>query len=88
MIGLPDDFVQLELVHDGKAVPQPSPENQVVLYLADADTVEAAAAPVLAAGHRSVVTANPYWSDRGAIAFEDPDGWVVILAPWTYGQES
>ncbi|GAA3749505.1 VOC family protein [Streptomyces tremellae] len=87
VIGLPDEAVQLELVHDGGAVPEPSPENQVVLYLGDTAAVEGAAAPVRAAGHRTVVTANPYWSDRGAVAFEDPDGWVVILAPWAYGQE-
>ncbi|MEV6110879.1 hypothetical protein AB0M28_40230 [Streptomyces sp. NPDC051940] len=38
-------------------------------------------------GHHPVPAANPYWPQRGAVAFEDPDGWVVVLAPWVFGED-
>jgi hypothetical protein len=30
---------------------------------------------------------NPYWADRGAVSFADPDGWIVVLAPWVFGHD-
>jgi catechol 2,3-dioxygenase-like lactoylglutathione lyase family enzyme len=87
IFGLPGNTVHLELtqrINDAR-IPEPSPENQVVLYLRDADAVTAAAARVQAHGYLSIKPENPYWADCGAIAFEDPDGWVVLFAPWVFG---
>jgi hypothetical protein len=44
---------------------------------------EAAASAV----RRLVPTADPYWAERDAVLFEDPDGWVMSLAPWVFGEE-
>lgn len=52
-------------------VPAPHPENQLVLYLR---------------GPEALAAANPYWNQRGAVLFEDPDGWLVVLAPWVFGE--
>jgi catechol 2,3-dioxygenase-like lactoylglutathione lyase family enzyme len=38
-------------------------------------------------GHRPVTAANPYWPAHGAVLFADPDGWLVVLAPWVFGAE-
>jgi hypothetical protein len=32
-------------------------------------------------GGTEVVAENPYWTGRGAITIEDPDGWRVVLVP-------
>jgi catechol 2,3-dioxygenase-like lactoylglutathione lyase family enzyme len=87
VLGLPDASVHLELVHEaaGGALPEPSTEHQLVFYLPDADAVAAIAARLEEHGHSPVTPANPYWPDRGAMAFEDPDRWTVIFAPWIFG---
>ncbi|WP_414477747.1 hypothetical protein [Nesterenkonia alkaliphila] len=28
---------------------------------------------------------NPYWTERAALVFKDPDRWSVVLAPWVFG---
>ncbi|HEV2634032.1 MAG TPA: VOC family protein [Actinocrinis sp.] len=89
VFGLPDSSAHLELTRqagDGR-VPEPSPENQLVLYLPDADAVAGVVARLAAFGHAPVEPANGYWSDRGAVAFEDPDRWVVVFAPWIFGAQ-
>jgi hypothetical protein len=38
-------------------------------------------------GHHPVIAANPYWPAHGAVLFADPDGWLVVLAPWVFGEQ-
>jgi catechol 2,3-dioxygenase-like lactoylglutathione lyase family enzyme len=86
VIGLPDRSVQLELTRraGAPAPPEPTAEHQLVFYLGDAAALSRAESRLRAHGILPVPPENPYWTQRGATAFTDPDGWVVILAPWTY----
>jgi hypothetical protein len=36
---------------------------------------------------RPVGVDNPDCAEQGAIAFADPDGWIVVRAPWAFGFE-
>ena len=82
MLGLPGAGCHLELTEhadiDGSVSTE---EHLLVLYLGSA----AALAPVVerfaARGHEPVVAGNPYWTGIGAVSFEDPDGWRVVLVP-------
>jgi catechol 2,3-dioxygenase-like lactoylglutathione lyase family enzyme len=87
LFGLPGTPVHFELTQHGMAaaIPEPSSENQLVLYLKGREAVAAAAARLTGRGHASVSVANPYWAARGAVSFADPDGWIVVLAPWVFG---
>lgn len=87
LIGLPGAPVHLEITQHGNPprIPEPHPENQLVLYLEGAEAVAAVAARLGAHGHEPVEAANPYWPERGCLCFADPDGWVVVLAPWVFG---
>ncbi|MET9375135.1 VOC family protein [Streptomyces sp. NPDC002992] len=87
LIGLPGAPVHLEITQHGSppVIPQPHPENQLVLYMPGPETVAAATSRLVAAGHRPVRAANPYWPDRGCVCFADPDGWVIVLAPRVFG---
>src|SRR5262245_28979979 len=86
VIGLPDRSVQMELTQraGGPPPPEPTPEHQLVFYLGDVAALSRAESQLRARGLEPVPTENPYWARRGATAFTDPDGWVVILAPWTF----
>ncbi|QDY75968.1 VOC family protein [Streptomyces qinzhouensis] len=88
VFGLPGAAVQLEITQHGAPprIPAPHPENQLVLYLDGAAARDAVAAGLKARGHRPVPAANPYWTRYGAVLFEDPDGWLVVLAPWVFGR--
>lgn len=66
---------------DGSPGLAPTPENLLVLYLGNAETVEAVNRRLAALDHHSVAAENPYWPDRGAVTIEDPDGWRVVLMP-------
>lgn len=87
VFGLPGSPTQLELTQHGAEpqVPEPSTENQLVLYLSGAAEVTAMAERLTFRGHRSVDVDNPYWAARGAVSYADADGWIVILAPWVFG---
>ncbi|MFI1970485.1 VOC family protein [Streptomyces cinnamoneus] len=89
VFGLPGTPVQMEITQHGTppSVPAPDPENQLVLYLRGTAARDAAVRRLEERGHRPVPAANPYWTDHGAVLFEDPDGWVVVLAPWVFGEE-
>lgn len=89
LFGLPGTPVHLEITQHGDPprIPEPHPENQLVLYLRGPQAVAVAVERLAAHGHRPVPAANPYWPERGAVAFADPDGWVLILAPWVFGEE-
>ena len=81
VFGLPGNTVQLELTHRAShpAIPEPSPENQIVFYLPGAAAVASVARRLHAHGHSTVAPENPYWHERGAVAFADPDGWLVLF---------
>jgi catechol 2,3-dioxygenase-like lactoylglutathione lyase family enzyme len=87
VLGPPGNAVHLELVQrvDDARIPEPSPENQLVFYLPNVDAVVSAATRVQAHGCFPVIPENPYWSDRGAIAFKGPDAWVVIFSLRVFG---
>jgi catechol 2,3-dioxygenase-like lactoylglutathione lyase family enzyme len=89
VFGLPGTPVQMEITQHGTPprVPEPHPENQLVLYLRGPAARDAAVARMTGRGHRPVAAANPYWPARGAVLFEDPDGWLVVLAPWVFGED-
>jgi catechol 2,3-dioxygenase-like lactoylglutathione lyase family enzyme len=80
MIGLPGTDYHLEFTShvDGSPCPAPTTDNLLVLFHNDAqmyDVVERLAA----AGHERVEAENPYWGGVGALTFEDPDGWRLVL---------
>ncbi|MHC5903977.1 VOC family protein [Streptomyces sp. S6] len=88
VLGLPGAPVNMELLqHRGSGIPEAHPENQLVLYLRGPEALAAAVARLVERGHSPVPPANPYWDRHGAVLFEDPDGWVVVLAPWVFGEE-
>ena len=35
-------------------------------------------------GYSPVPPENPYWTDRKALTYEDPDGWRVVIVPSAY----
>jgi catechol 2,3-dioxygenase-like lactoylglutathione lyase family enzyme len=83
VFGLPDSRSQLELTQRAEAAARPaSPEDQLVFYLPGPEAVDRATSRLRAGGHLPVATENPYWNERGAVAFADPDGSIVIFAPW------
>jgi len=87
VFGLPATPVHLELTQSGEtpSIPEPSTENQIVLYLRDAEAVAGAVARLAERGHQPVEVENAYWPEHGAKSFADPDGWIVVLAPWVFG---
>ncbi|MEU1704985.1 VOC family protein [Streptomyces sp. NPDC005706] len=89
VLGLPGTPVHMELLQHGDPprIPEPHPENQLVLYLRGPEAVTVAARRLAGHGHSPVPAANPYWTERGAVLFEDPDGWQVVLAPWVFGED-
>lgn len=83
MIGLPGIDYHLEFTSHvgGSPGPAPSRENLLVLYFrSDAQMYEVVERLALA-GRQPVDAENPYWAGVGALTFEDPDGWRVVLAP-------
>jgi hypothetical protein len=82
--------MQLEITQHGDPphVPEPHPENQLVLYLRGVEARDAAVRRLVSHGHRPVQAANPYWPERGAVLFPDPDGWLIVLAPWVFGRDA
>ncbi|MFG3252703.1 VOC family protein [Streptomyces sp. NPDC048172] len=89
VLGLPGAPVQMEITQHGTPprIPEPDPENQLVLYLRGPEARDRAVAHLEARGHTPVPATNPYWPDNGAVLFQDPDGWLVVLAPWVFGEE-
>jgi catechol 2,3-dioxygenase-like lactoylglutathione lyase family enzyme len=85
IMGLPDASRQLELVAVSGTEPEPTAEDQLVLYLGTSELVDQAAGRIRAAGHEPRVSPNPYWANVGAVCFVDPDGYWLVLSPqsWT-----
>ncbi|MFI5933107.1 VOC family protein [Actinoplanes sp. NPDC051494] len=77
MLGRRDAAWHLELVGGSGAVPAPSAEDLLVLYLGgpvDDDLVRR----IEASGGRRV-SQSDYW-DRWGVTFEDPDGYRLVLS--------
>ncbi|MBX7554110.1 MULTISPECIES: VOC family protein [Streptomyces] len=89
VLGLPGTPVHMELLQHGDPprIPEPHPENQLVLYLRGPEAVAVATRRLTDFGYSPVPAANPYWPEHSAVLFEDPDGWQVVLAPWVFGEE-
>jgi catechol 2,3-dioxygenase-like lactoylglutathione lyase family enzyme len=83
MLGLPGTDYHLEFTShaDGSACPAPTRDNLVVLYFRNDAQMYDVVERLAAAGHEPVESENPYWSGVGALTFEDPDGWRVVLVP-------
>ena len=83
MLGLPDSGYHLEFTShvDGSPCRAPTADNLLVLYFSGVEHMRAAAERLRAAGEQPVTMENPYWAAHGAVAFADPDGWRVVLAP-------
>ncbi|MBB5913766.1 catechol 2,3-dioxygenase-like lactoylglutathione lyase family enzyme [Nocardia transvalensis] len=83
MVGLPGVAYHLEFTThvDGSPGPAPSAENLLVLYFHGDARMYEAVERLAAAGHEPVEAENPYWAGVGALTFEDPDGWRIVLAP-------
>ncbi len=86
VFGLPGAPVHMELLQSSESlrIPEPSPENQLVLYLSGPDALSAACRRFADYDQSPVTAANPYWTDNGAVLYEDPDGWLVVLVPWEF----
>jgi catechol 2,3-dioxygenase-like lactoylglutathione lyase family enzyme len=82
MLGKAGASWHLELTFErgGKAIPTPSPEHLLVLYLGDREFA-ALRDRALSAGVPFLSSHNPYWGRIGAITFADPDGYRIVLVP-------
>ncbi|MFA5882855.1 MAG: VOC family protein [Acidimicrobiia bacterium] len=82
MLGLPGAGYHLELTEhpdvDGSVSTK---EHLLVLYLGSPAALATAVERFAGSGHEPVAAENPYWTDVGAVTFEDPDGWRVVLVP-------
>jgi catechol 2,3-dioxygenase-like lactoylglutathione lyase family enzyme len=83
MIGLPGTDYHLEFTshEDGSPCPAPTRDNLLVLYFQGDAHMYEMVERLAAAGHKPVDAENPYWASVGAMTFEDPDGWRVVLVP-------
>lgn len=83
MLGLPGGRYHLEFTssHTGSPCPAPSKENLLVLYFESEAAMYDVVERLAGHGCEPVPAENPYWTDHGALSFEDPDGWRVVLAP-------
>ena len=82
IFGLPHSAAQLELTQRaGQRVAAPTGDHQLVLYFGGARDLARAVTRLRERGVVEVSPDNPYWERRGATAFADPDGWLVILCP-------
>ncbi|NEW44741.1 VOC family protein [Nocardia cyriacigeorgica] len=83
MLGLPGTDHHLEFTThvDGSPCPAPTADNLLVLYFHGDARMYEAVERLAAAGHEPVAAENPYWDGVGALTFEDPDGWRVVLVP-------
>ncbi|MBJ6760793.1 VOC family protein [Myxococcaceae bacterium JPH2] len=70
--------LEFTVEHGHEAPRSPSEDNLLIFYVPDRAQWDAWVAKVEAAGHRAVVSRNPYW-DAGGKTFEDPDGYRVVL---------
>jgi len=83
MIGLPGTDYHLEFTShvDGSPCPAPTLDNLLVLYFRNDAQMYEVVERLAAAGHEPVDAENPYRAAVGALTFEDPDRWRVVLVP-------
>ncbi|MGB3361697.1 MAG: VOC family protein [Rhodococcus qingshengii] len=83
MLGLPDSNYHLEFTthEDGSPCPAPTQDNPLVLYFAGESAMYEVVQRLGEAGHEPVGAENPYWEENAGMAFEDPDGWRLVLMP-------
>jgi catechol 2,3-dioxygenase-like lactoylglutathione lyase family enzyme len=83
MVGLPGTDYHLEFTShvDGSPCPAPTTDNLLVLYFHNDAQMYDVVERLAAAGHEPVEAENPYWAGVGALTFEDPDGWQLVLVP-------
>jgi catechol 2,3-dioxygenase-like lactoylglutathione lyase family enzyme len=81
MLGLPGSGYHLEFTShvNGSPCPAPTADNLLVLYFDDRAGHQAVIDRMARLGFDAVAPENPYWSDNGAVTFEDPDGWRLVL---------
>lgn len=83
MVGLPGTDYHLEFTShvEGSPCPAPSRENLLVFYFHTEAQMYDVVERLAAAGHEPVDAENPYWATVGALTYEDPDRWRVVLVP-------
>ena len=74
--------IELELVRGPDGFPSPSPthEDLLVLWLGAAE-FQATRKRLAAAGVMVFAHPNPFWAGTGAVAYTDPEGYVLVVAP-------
>ena len=87
IFGLPDAATHLEIVRAHEAAPRADDFDQLVFYLPDQATVDAATRQLLADGVRPERDQHPYWAENGGTAFRDPDGRGIVYASWVFGRD-
>jgi catechol 2,3-dioxygenase-like lactoylglutathione lyase family enzyme len=82
-VDLPGTGAHLEFTTHtgGSPCPAPTLDNLLVIYTDDASGPVEYAERLREFGVEPVEPENPYWSGVGALTFEDPDGWRVVIAP-------
>lgn len=83
MLGMPGTDYHLEFTShvDGSPCPAPSLDNLLVLYFHNDAHMYDVVERLASAGKEPVEAENPFWTSVGALTFEDPDGWRVVLVP-------
>jgi catechol 2,3-dioxygenase-like lactoylglutathione lyase family enzyme len=87
IFGLPDTSVQMEIVRAHATNGSVGGFDQLVLYLDNADAVEASTARLRDHGLQPHPSPHPYWHANGAVSYRDPDGRDVVFAPWVSGRD-
>ena len=96
IFGVPGTAVTLELISaEGPGADGPSADgysaageqDEIVLYLPGPQARDAAVRRLTEAGLTPVTPAQ-YWIDNDSVAFSDPDGRMVIFAPWIFGTQA
>lgn len=83
MLALPGrrDHLEFTSHRDGSPCAAPSQDNLLVFYLPEPAEFAALEQRLKAIGQAPVQAENAYWTKNGALTFEDPDGWRVVLFP-------
>ncbi len=83
MLGLPGRDFHLEFTThvDESPCPAPTLDNLLVLYFHGDARMYEVVERLAVAGCDPVEPENPYWTKVGALTFEDPDRWRVVLVP-------
>jgi catechol 2,3-dioxygenase-like lactoylglutathione lyase family enzyme len=89
MVGLPDARFHIEFTSHEDSLDHlvglaPTKDNLLVFYVADDEQFRASTERMSSLGYSPVPPENPYWTDRKALTYEDPDGWRVVIVPSAY----